>query len=360
MPAPPSARLAELSRAGLPTWAEPYLAPPDQDFFASRLWFDLVLAHALPEGAAPLLAECATDKDGPAAILPLLRARQGLSSLTTPYSLSFRPLPAAGADLAAAGASLGQALRFAPPLRLELLDRAAPCLAVFRAGLARAGIRAMAFDHVGNWHQVLPEGATWKDYLAARPPALRATITRKLARARRDLRFEPVAEPGPALETAIAAYEAARAASWKPHEPFPDFDRHLLRAAAAAGVLRLGVLRGATDSQPVAAQYWILDRGPGGARRATVLKLAHAEAARALSPGTVLSALMIRQLLEEDGVGELDFGRGDDAYKRDWVSGRRQLIGLILAHPWHPLGAAAIARQVLGGLRRWLKGGAAA
>jgi hypothetical protein len=360
MPAPPAACLSELSRAGLPSWAEPYLAPPGEDFFASRLWFDLVLAHALPDGAQPLLAECATDKDGPAAILPLLRDGQGLAGLTTPYSLSFRPLPAPGADLAAAGASLGRALRFAPPMRLELLDPAAPGIAAFRAGLARAGIWTMAFDHVGNWHQVLPPATTWDSYLAARPSALRTTITRKLSRARRDLRLEPVSSPGPALEAAIAAYESARAASWKPHEPFPDFDRHLLRAAAAAGVLRMGVLRGATDSQPVAAQYWILDRGPGGLRRATVLKLAHAETARALSPGTVLSALMIRQLLEEDGVGELDFGRGDDAYKRDWVSDRRQRIGLMLAHPWHPMGATVIARQVLGGLRRRLKGAEAA
>jgi hypothetical protein len=349
-----------LSRAGLPSWAEPYLAPPGQDFFASRVWFDLVLAHALPDGAQALLAECATDKDGPAAILPLLRAGQGLASLTTPYSLSFRPLPAPGTGMAAAGESLGRALRFAPPLRLELLDPAAPGLDSFRKGLAAAGIETMAFDHVGNWHQVLPPGTGWDGYLTARPPALRATITRKLARARRELRFELVAVPGPALESAIAAYEAARAASWKPHEPFPDFDRQLLRAAAGAGVLRMGVLRQATDSQPVAAQYWILDRGPGGARRATVLKLAHAESVRALSPGTVLSALMIRQLLEEDGVGELDFGRGDDAYKRDWVSDRRQRIGLILAHPWHPLGAAAIARQVFGSLRRRMRSRAAA
>ena len=54
--------------------------------------------------------------------------------------------------------------------------------------------------------------------------------------------FAPAAAPGPALEAAIAAYEAVRAASWKPHEPFPNFDAQLMRALAAAGALRLGVL----------------------------------------------------------------------------------------------------------------------
>jgi CelD/BcsL family acetyltransferase involved in cellulose biosynthesis len=177
---------------------------------------------------------------------------------------------------------------------------------------------------------------------------LRTTITRKLARAARGLRFDLIDAPGPELETGIAAYETVRAASWKPHEPFPAFDAALLRAAAGAGVLRLGVLRQATDSQPVAAQYWVLD---DGGRRATVLKLAHAEAARAASPGTVLTAMMILHLLER-GVQELDFGRGDDDYKRLWVGSRRQRIGLVLADPLHPAGLLAIARQRVGAWRR--------
>jgi CelD/BcsL family acetyltransferase involved in cellulose biosynthesis len=67
-----------------------------------------------------------------------------------------------------------------------------------------------------------------------------------------------------------------------------------------------------------------------------------------------LTALMIRHLLEEDGVRELDFGRGDDDYKRLWVSARRQRIGLILADPLHPMGLAALARQTLGRWRRQL------
>ena len=83
-----------------------------------------------------------------------------------------------------------------------------------------------------------------------------------------------------------------------------------------------------------------------------MLKLAHAEAARAASPGTVLTALLIRHLLEEDGVQELDFGRGDDDYKRLWVGTRRQRIGLILADPLHPMGLVALARQVVGRWRR--------
>lgn len=289
-------------------------------------------------------------------LLPLLRQDGRLASLATPYSLSWQPLIAPGAEPAAlrdAGRALGRLFRYRAPVRLDTLPAEAPGLAPLRAGFADAGLHVLAYDHFGNWHEALPPGTGWDAYLAARPPALRTTIGRKLARARRELRFEAVAAPGAALEAGIAAYEAVRAASWKPHEPFPDFDGHVMRATAAAGLLRLGILRAATDGQPVAAQYWVLDRA---GRRATVLKLAHAEAARAGSPGTALTAMMIRGLLEDDGVTELDFGRGDDDYKRLWVGERRQRIGLLLACPLHPAGLAALAMHAAGRLRRYAAG----
>jgi hypothetical protein len=220
------------------------------------------------------------------------------------------------------------------------------------AGLRAGGLRVAFFEHFGNWYEALPEGLSWEGYLAARPPSLRTTIDRKLGRARRELRFEPLSALGPPLEVGIAAYKEVRARSWKPEEPFPDFDIALMRAAAAAGLLRLGVLRSAADGAPVAAQYWVLDCG---GRRATVLKLSHAEAARAASPGTVLTALMIQRLMAEDGVRELDFGRGDDLYKRLWVGARRQRIGLLLADPLHPAGFLALLRQAAGSWGQRLK-----
>ena len=336
-------RLVPLARHGLPEICDAFLSPPGKgDFFASRAWYDTVLAHALPPNATALLA---LSDEG--LMLPLLRDAEGaLQSLTTPYTLSWKPLLAAGVEPRQAARALGQFLRNERPLRLDALDANATGMDDILGGLRSAGLVPMSFLHFGNWWQPLLKGACWGNYLAARPPALRTTIHRKLARAARDSRFELVTQHGGELEAGIQAYEDVRARSWKPWEPFPDFDAALMRAASRVGALRLGVLRD-NAGVAMAAQYWIVWGG-----QAALLKLAHAEDARAASPGTVLTARMIRWLIDEDRVAALDFGRGDDAYKPLWVAERRQRIGLILANPLRPAGLMALARQAAGQGRR--------
>jgi hypothetical protein len=326
----------------LPEAALPFL---DQaaELCATPAFCAATLAAALPPGTGRLALS------GPVALL--LRAEgRALHALETPYTLTWRPLLAPGADAASveeAAAALGRLFRRRPPGRLDCLPEEAPHLDAFRAGLARAGLRILPFAHFGNRHEAIAGG--WEGYLAARPSALQNTIRRKLARAAREARIERISTPGPALEAGIAAFATVRARSWKPHEPWPDFDAALMRRLAEAGRLRLGVLR-AADGTPLAVQYWALQQG---GRSAVVPKLFHDEAQKAASPGTVLTATMIRALIEEDGVAEVDFGRGDDPYKQAWTSARRQRMGWLLADPWHPAGLAAIARAAA---RRVIRG----
>jgi len=339
-----TARLVPLTEptGGLPEWCDAFLAPPrGDDFFSTRLWFDTVLAHALPDGAEPVLA-----RSGDGLLLPLLKQDGVLRSWATPYTLTWRPLPGPDHDPAPAAAAIGRLLRGRRPTVLDTLPEEAPLLPAILAGLRQGGLRPLPFQHFGNWWQPLEPGAGWQGYLATRAPALRNTIQRKLSRAARESRYEAISGPGAALEAGILAYEDVRARSWKPYEPFPSFDAALMRAAAAAGALRLGVLRGA-DGTVLAAQYWVLAGG-----YASLLKLAHAEDAKAASPGTVLTALMIRDLIDQDGATALDFGRGDDAYKPLWVNQRRQRMGYVLADPLSPAGLLAMARQTAGHTRR--------
>ena len=79
-----------------------------------------------------------------------------------------------------------------------------------------------------------------------------------------------------------------------------------------------------------------------------MLKLAHDETFKAHSPGTVLTALMIRHLLDNEHVAQIDLGRGDDTYKQGWAVERRQRIGVLLINPRRPAGLMALLRHAFG------------
>ena len=352
-PLPSDAR-AELFAApdALPDGAQALFgADPALGFQSTRAWYDLVGAAAVPAGSRPGYLLC-TEAGQPTALFPLLDGADGArTSLTTPYTTLHQPLVAPGLDDAAqrrAFRAFGRACRAWPTVRLEALDAEWAGLPPLLAGLRDAGLVPLRYDHFGNWHEDVA-GRGWNGYLAERPGQLRETIRRKTRACERDGRvgIEVVSDPA-ALGPAIEAYEAVYARSWKEPEPYPAFGPAMMRAAAAAGVLRVGVLR--HEGRPVAAQYWTVSAG-----RAVVLKLAHDEALKPLSPGTVLTAHLIRQLLEHERVDELDFGRGDDDYKRSWAGRRRQRIGLLVANPLRPGGIVALGRTWLGYARRRLR-----
>jgi hypothetical protein len=309
------------------------------DFFATPAWWRTVLGAGMPEGAHPRFLLCGNE-----ALVPLLQQGRALQSLTNPYSCLWRPLLAPGLDPSAAGHALGTFCRDWPTVKLEALADE-PALDPLLAGARRAGMLAARYAHFGNWHEPIA-GRSFDQYLSARPGALRETFRRKLRRSKATL--EIVSTPD-ALAAGIATYEEIYARSWKIPEPFPRFNAEMMRQAAAIGALRLGFLH--ANGRAIAAQIWIVFAG-----RATVLKLAHDEADKDLSPGTLLTALMLRDLIDREHVAEIDFGRGDDPYKQLWATHRRQRIGVVLANPRRPAGLVTLARQWAGTARRRMTG----
>jgi len=112
---------------------------------------------------------------------------------------------------------------------------------------------------------------------------------------------------------AWAAYEHIYAASWKPEEGDPALLRAFAESESARGTFRMGLAR--IDGAAVAAQYWTVEDGT-----AFIHKLAHVEDSLKASPGTLLSAALFRHVITVDGVRRIDFGTGNDAYKRDWMN----------------------------------------
>src|SRR3546814_3832573 len=70
------------------------------------------------------------------------------------------------------------------------------------------------------------------------------------------------------------------------------------------------------------------------------------------SPGTLLSAALFRHVIAVDRVARVDFGTGNDAYKRDWMNRHGPLWHIEAFNPsriaaWGPA-FKAFARSALG------------
>lgn len=185
-------------------------------------------------------------------------------------------------------------------------------------------------------HIVTLNGRSFDQYWQDRPGQLRSTVRRKGAKnvvaVRIDRRF---------TEEAWRDYESVYARSWKPEEGSPAFLRTLAEEEGAAGTLRLGLAY--IDGHPVAAQFWTVENGC-----ALIHKLAHDEAHVKASPGTLLTAALFQHVIDTDRVALVDFGTGNDPYKRDWMEDVRLRYKIDLFRPAHPMSWPNLARN-------WLK-----
>ena len=292
--------------------------------------------HGAPAGAE--IRVYADERPGSATALVLRTAadrERRLASLADIYSVEHGILFAPGADLAAGLDTILAEIRAERPRResllLSALDPADASYQAAFAALRRAGFLVECVFQFVTWYEET-RGLSFADYVAARPAELRNTWRRKRRRLERDERVRKTFLCGVAgIDQAIADYEAVYAASWKPAEAYPGFVPALIRRAAEAGALRLGLYH--VDGRPAAAQLWTMWRG-----RAVIHKLAHDKRFDDLSLGTILTMEMIERALEEDRPREISLGIGDDPYKKLWLPRRRERWGISAANIRAPRG----------------------
>jgi hypothetical protein len=286
-------------------------------------WFRLVAAHCRPPGRL-LVARA---RDGARAAWLFLAGQGGRAEpWRCWYSLRFGLIgDVQGAE------PIARALRkHLHRLEIAPLEDSEPLAAAFR----RAGWAVFLGPATASW-RIDTSGQDFDTYWASRPGKLRNTAQRKAKAAGLDIEIHRSFDPD-----AWAAYESVYAASWKPEEGSPSFLRALAEQEGEAGTLRLGIAR--KDGVPLAAQLWLVENGT-----AWIHKLAYREDSKALSPGTVLSMAMFRHALDEDRVRRIDYGTGDEPYKRDWMGERATLWRL---EAFNPLSL----RGLLGAGRAWL------
>jgi hypothetical protein len=125
------------------------------------------------------------------------------------------------------------------------------------------------------------------------------------------------------IDKFMDAYYMVYGKSWKLPEMDPTFHRDLAKLARDKGWLRLGFLF--LDNTPIATQLWLVCEGV-----AYIAKLAYDEDYKKLIPGVILSAEMMKHVIDVDRVREVDYLEGDEPYKKDWTPKRRERKGVLI------------------------------
>lgn len=307
---------------------------PRLQFDQTLEWYELLERHASEPGEQVRVI-CASDDAGQArGLLPLkLGARPGALGVRYAHALAnyycslYAPILARnpGEDAAATATALFAGLDALRPavdgIDLNPLAAADETAETVLAPLDRLGWGAERYFRFGNWYLEVG-GRSFDAYFAGLPSQLRNTVKRKEKKLRATSGASiGIAASAAEAEQALQDYERIYAASWKQPEPHPQFVPALVRLLATRGWLRMGWVRVGDD--PIAAQIWAVKDGV-----ASIFKLAYDERFAQLSAGTVLTATLMRHALDVDRVQVVDYLTGDDAYKRDWMSHRRERIGI--------------------------------
>ncbi len=330
-------------------------AAAKKSVFFSRPWFQNYIETVLPSPEQLRIYAAASDGQ-PCALLPMqikadtrgiFRART-LAGLQNYYSSLFGLLVnerAGTAEFMNLAGQLRRAEEHWECLDFHPMDPDDPSFHDWLASLRRQGYWVDTYQCFGNWYMHV-NGRNFAEYFEALPSQLKNTIKRK----RKQFEANPanrleIVQGGDKLEQAIADYIKIYNASWKVPEPYPDFIPGLIRSCAEQGWLRLGLAY--VGETPAAAQIWIVQEGT-----AAIYKLAYDEQFAKQSIGSILTTALMQYAVDVDKVEVVDYLTGDDAYKRDWMSHRRERWGIVAYNP-RSLGGLIEAARHFGG--KWAR-----
>ncbi|MBF0194984.1 MAG: GNAT family N-acetyltransferase [Magnetococcales bacterium] len=284
-----------------------------QSLFLSRPWFENLAATALGQDQNLLLA-CVVDSRCVLAILPLTTRDDGnyepLSHHVTPlYSILLEETKRDAIITCLVGGLQSLPNKIHRFLPIDADDKNMNHLQQVMESL---GYECNRYIRIFNWvHSI--NGASFKQYMAARPAHLRNTIKRKSRKLEREHGYHIRLFVDDDLQLALTDYQKVFRASWQGTEHFAGFIPGLLNHFAKHGWLRLAILY--SDQRPIAAQLWFVAH-----QKASIFRLAYDKAWKNYSPGSILTSYLMEHVIDIDKVNEVDFLTGNDPYKQNWMS----------------------------------------
>ena len=189
-------------------------------------------------------------------------------------------------------------------------------------GFEKAGAIVEEYFRFGNWYLEV-NGQTFSEYYEERPSRVKSTIKRKLKKLSKyssNIEIKIITNVDE-LPEAVCAYEDIYAQSWKQDEPYNEFIREIAEKFAIKGWLRFGLVK--VDGKPAAAQVWFVYKGT-----ASIFKLAYSPEFKNYSVGSILTVELMKYVIDIDKVDIVDYLCGDDNYKKEWMSDRREKWGI--------------------------------
>lgn len=195
---------------------------------------------------------------------------------------------------------------------------------ILKKSIKEIGCSSSDYFCYANWYL---DGINYsgEEYLRRRPGNIRENVPYRMRRLKRigELEFKMIKEYGD-IDKYMDIYYDLYSKSWQEKEEIgPTFHRDLAKMTARNGWLRLGFLF--LDGCPMAGQLWICAN-----ECAYILKLFYDQKYEKYAPGKILTAEMIKYVIDFDKVKTIDYVHGDESYKKDWMPKRRERKGVLI------------------------------
>lgn len=287
-----------------------------ESMFLTREWFE-TLSDTMFEDGQPLLLVSVLDKGCVMALLPLIGENEHRKSFSHRYTAFYSLLLSEDRQTETL-ACLAKGLSQMPihSLKLSPVAEDNNSLLGLRKALESSGYEYHQHFFFYNWiHRTKRQ--SFDEYMAGRPARLRNTISRKRRKLEREHEYKIRMFKGDEVQQGLTDYHAAYSASWKANEQYATLLDTAAIKLSVPDWTRLAVLY--IDGKSVAAQLWFVVQD-----KASIFRLAYDNDWRHYSPGSILTAYLMQYVIDIDKVEEIDFLTGNEAYKQDWMSIRRQ------------------------------------
>lgn len=206
-------------------------------------------------------------------------------------------------------------------LELEKIPEENNFFSMFIDAISSAPLRNISYPCKGDWYL---DGITYSfsEYSKNLPRIHRKDTNRNKRHLKEagDLTFYVKRDPEN-LDKYLDLYSEVRKKSWKAEEKDSSFLREVTKLAAEKGWLRLAFLF--FNGVPIACDKWIVWNKVGYAWDG-VYDLEFSK----YSPGKVLESEIIEYIIDQEKVSVIDFGEGDETYKKRWTPRRRERMGI--------------------------------